>query len=58
MDVGQKIYFFFKENEMHKIQIPVQTARIDKTDTRIAIVDCYTYNYPQTPIKNLIRGES
>lgn len=46
MDVGQKIYFFFKEKEMHNIQIPVQTARISQSDTRTATVGCYTYNYP------------
>lgn len=54
MDVGQKNYFFFKEKKMHKIQIPVQTGRINKTDTRTDIVDSYTYNHPHTALKNLM----
>lgn len=51
MDVGQKIYFF-KGNEMHKIQTPVQSARISKSDTRTATAGCYSYNYLQTALKN------
>lgn len=58
MDVGQENYFFFKEKEMHKIQIPVQTARINKTDARTAIVDSYTYSYPHAALKNLMWGKS
>lgn len=30
MDVGQKICYFFKEKEMHKIQISAQTAIVSK----------------------------